>query len=80
MQLHFRLYLISALITSLATTADGKTPGVTYCFKNVCHRVMTLDETRAIRGVEAMQVASFYDACDVDRENPCTPMSSGVGV
>ena len=77
MQLHFRLYLISALVTSLATTADGKTPGVTYCFKNVCHRVMTLDETRAIRGVEAMQVASFYDGCDVDRENPCTPMSSG---
>jgi rare lipoprotein A len=38
---------------------------------------MTLDETRAIRGVETSQVASFYDACDVDRENPCTLMSSG---
>ena len=77
MQLRFGLYLVSAAVTFVATTADGKTPGVTYCFKKVCHRVMTVDETRAIRGVETSQLASFYDACEVDRGNPCTPISSG---
>ena len=37
----------------------------------------TLDETRAIRGIEDRQIASFYDSCEVDRGNPCTLTSSG---
>jgi rare lipoprotein A len=77
MQLQLRLYLVSALMTFVATAADGKSPGATYCFNAVCHRVLTLDETRAIRGIEMKQVASFYDACEIDRENPCTRTSSG---
>ena len=80
MQLQSLFYLVSALMTFVATAADGKSPGATYCFKTVCHRVLTLDETRAIRGIEMKQVASFYDACGIDRENPCTPTSAGVAL
>ena len=37
----------------------------------------TVDEVNAEIGLEVTQGASFYDQCEVDVGNPCTPMSSG---
>ncbi len=69
--------VIAAIAVQLAAPAQGKTPGQTYCFNGVCHRVKTIQETRAIRGIEDLQIASFYDVCEKDRGNPCTLTSSG---
>jgi rare lipoprotein A len=77
MSLVNRCLLIAVIAASQAATAEGKTPGETYCFNKVCHRVKTLDETRAMRGIEDKQIASFYDSCEVDPGNPCTLTSSG---
>ncbi len=78
MSLVNRCLLITVIAaTQAASAAEGKTPGETYCFNKVCHRVKTLDETRALRGIEDRQIASFYDACETDRGNPCTLTSSG---
>ena len=55
----------------------AKSPGETYCIKDVCRRVLTLQETAAAVGTEDWQTSSFYDACDVDPGNPCTGTSSG---
>lgn len=56
---------------------DAKAPGARYCFVGVCHRVMTLAETRAVVGRPTMAVTSFYDDCRRDPYNPCGLTSSG---
>lgn len=57
--------------------AEAKTPGKTYCYNRVCHRVKTLAETRAlVGGVETLHT-SHYDSCKKDRFNPCGLTSSG---
>lgn len=56
---------------------DAKAPGARYCFVGVCHRVMTLAETRAVIGRPTMAVTSFYDDCRRDPYNPCGLTSSG---
>lgn len=61
----------------LATGAQAKTPGSTYCFVGTCHRVKTLGETHALIGKEELMQASFYDDCSRDRYNPCGLTSSG---
>lgn len=60
------------------TDAEAKTPGKTYCFNRVCHRVLTLAETRRLVGRKTSVVASFYRHCSVDRFNPCGLTSSGA--
>ncbi len=65
------------LPVKFATPAEAKTPGSTYCYYGVCHRVKTIDETKALVGVEETIEASHYDDCAKDRYNPCGLTSSG---
>ena len=37
-----------ALTVKFATPTEAKTPGSTYCYYGVCHRVKTIDETKAL--------------------------------
>lgn len=64
-------------LTSVGTQAEAKTPGKTYCFRGVCHRVLTLQETSARIGKPTVLQASHYDSCKSDRFNPCGLTSSG---
>lgn len=66
-----------ALPVKFATPAEAKTPGKTYCYHGTCHRVKTIEETRALVGVEQSIMASHYDDCKRDRYNPCGLTSSG---
>ena len=61
----------------LTTKAEAKTPGKTYCFNRICHRVKTLSETRREIGINRVVQASHYDDCRRDRFNPCGLTSSG---
>lgn len=63
--------------TVIPTDAEAKTPGSTYCFYGVCHRVKSIAETEAMIGKEVALHASFYDDCKRDRYNPCGLTSSG---
>ena len=69
------LSTLAVAVSSLPAAA--KKPGTTYCINGVCHRVETVEEVKAEIGVEVVQGASFYDQCEVDPSNPCTPLSSG---
>lgn len=60
-----------------AGTAEAKTPGKTYCYNSICHRVKTLDEMDNLVGHEEEVMTSYYDDCKVDKYNPCTRLSSG---
>lgn len=60
-----------------SSRAEAKTPGKTYCYNGVCHRVKTLAQTRAMVGREETLHTSFYDDCRKDRFNPCGLTSSG---
>ncbi|MFN0218925.1 MAG: RlpA-like double-psi beta-barrel domain-containing protein [Hyphomicrobium sp.] len=59
------------------STAEAKTPGKTYCFHGVCHRVNTIAEMVALVGRDSVMKTSFYDDCKRDRYNPCGLTSSG---
>jgi rare lipoprotein A len=60
-----------------AGIAEAKTPGKTYCFNGICHRVKTISETQRLVGVRTVLHASHYDSCKKDRFNPCGLTSSG---
>jgi rare lipoprotein A len=64
-------------IALAAIPAEAKTPGSTYCFNGICHRVSTLAETEAEVGHPTTLATSFYDDCRADRLNPCGLTSSG---
>jgi rare lipoprotein A (peptidoglycan hydrolase) len=66
-----------ALTVNFATPTEAKTPGSTYCYYGTCHRVKTIDETKALVGIEETITASHYDDCKNDRYNPCGLTSSG---
>jgi rare lipoprotein A len=72
-----RLCATALGVCAAVVTADAKTPGATYCFLGVCHRVLTLEETRAAIGKPSFVIASFYDSPDKDRFNPSMVTSSG---
>ncbi len=57
--------------------AEAKTPGRTYCYKRICHRVKTIAETRREIGKRRVVYASHYNSCKRDRFNPCGLTSSG---
>jgi rare lipoprotein A len=57
--------------------AEAKTPGSTYCFLSVCHRVKTLQEIQELVGKREQLRTSYYDSCSRDRFNPCGLTSSG---
>ncbi len=60
------------------TPAHAKLPGMVHCYNDICHRVRTVDETQARRGVVEAVVASFYDSPANDRFNPRLETSSGA--
>ena len=65
------------LATIAANPAAAKTPGSQYCFLGVCHRVLTLAETKAQIGKPRAMHASHYDSPERDRFNPSLLTSSG---
>lgn len=75
--------VVAGLVAVVATTAiapsaaEAKTPGKTYCFNGICHRVNTLQEMSALVGKDVSFKTSFYDDCKRDRFNPCGLTSSG---
>lgn len=71
------LAAIGATALAVGQSAEAKTPGKTYCYNSVCHRVKTLDEMQGLVGYVEEVVASYYDDCNVDKHNPCTALSSG---
>jgi rare lipoprotein A len=66
-----------AVVLVPPTSANAKTPGKTYCFIGVCHRVNTLQEMAELVGKDLTFKSSFYDDCKVDRFNPCGLTASG---
>ena len=56
---------------------EAKTPGTTYCYVGVCHRVLTLEETAAQVGARSAVMASYYDVPWRDPFNPSLYTSSG---
>ncbi len=60
-----------------SSSADAKTPGKTYCFNGICHRVNTIAEMVKLVGRDTTFKTSFYDDCKRDRFNPCGLTSSG---
>ena len=71
------LALGAAGSSTLGSGALAKTPGKTYCYNEICHRVKTVAEMQTMVGYEEVVVASYYDDCKVDKMNPCTKLSSG---
>ncbi len=72
----FALSLVAPTVW-ITTQAEAKTPGSTYCYHGICHRVKTIEETHALIGHEHSVFASHYDDCKRDRYNPCGLTSSG---
>ena len=60
-----------------AAPAEAKSPGSTYCFLSVCHRVKSLQEIQDLVGKREQLRTSYYDSCSRDRFNPCGLTSSG---
>ena len=60
------------------TPAAAKLPGVVHCYNDICHRVRTVEETAARRGLVEPVVASFYDLPEHDKFNPSLETSSGT--
>lgn len=69
--------VLAALMIVPVEVAEAKTPGKTYCFNGVCHRVKSIAETQRLVGVKTVLHASHYDSCKKDRYNPCGLTSSG---
>lgn len=74
----------TAMVMTVAIATDGhapavaKTPGETYCFHGVCHRVLTVEETTRAVGRSETVMASFYDDPRRDAGNPNVMTSSGA--
>ncbi|HPG88485.1 MAG TPA: RlpA-like double-psi beta-barrel domain-containing protein [Hyphomicrobium sp.] len=66
-----------AVLAIAPSAAEAKTPGKTYCFNGICHRVNTLQEMSSLVGRDVTFKTSFYDDCKRDRYNPCGLTSSG---
>ncbi|MBX9682201.1 MAG: hypothetical protein K2X41_00280 [Hyphomicrobium sp.] len=71
----FGIIAVSLLLPM--SSAEAKTPGKTYCFNGICHRVNTIAEMVALVGRDLTFKTSFYDDCKRDRFNPCGLTSSG---
>lgn len=66
-----------AVVAVATSAAEAKTPGKTYCFNGICHRVNTLQQMDSLIGKDVTFKTSFYDDCKRDRFNPCGLTSSG---
>src|SRR5262245_50612214 len=69
--------IATLLLAAGSFQADAKSPGGSFCYGGVCHRVMTLAETEAQIGKVVRLNASHYDGCEQDRHNACGLTSSG---
>ena len=56
------LVVAAAVVVSVLAAGhhrlEAKAPGITHCYKGVCHRVRTLDETRKLLGVHVIGEAA----------------------
>jgi rare lipoprotein A len=66
-----------SLLSFALPEAQAKTPGHTYCFNKICHRVKTIGETVAAVGQTTDVTASYYDDARRVRLNPSNMTSSG---
>lgn len=73
--------VLGAFAVSLATlpapVIEAKAPGVRHCYKTVCHRVRTIEETRRLIGKTRLITASHYNFPHLDRFNTGTYTSNG---
>lgn len=67
-------------LVALSTVTAAKTPGATYCFNGICHRVHTVAEVRALAGREEIVGTSFFDECKADAGQPCATAISDPGL
>ena len=67
--------IAAALVMPMPLLA--KAPGVSHCYKSVCHRVRTVEQTRALIGRTLTVETSYYDIPGVDRFNTGTYTSNG---
>ncbi|MEE8578811.1 MAG: RlpA-like double-psi beta-barrel domain-containing protein, partial [Hyphomicrobium sp.] len=63
--------------TISASPVLAKFPGKVHCYRGVCHRVMTIDETERLIGNTRTVITTFYDDPRVDRFNRGKYTSSG---
>ena len=70
--------VVTFTATLLPSEALAKLPGAVHCYNDICHRVRTVEETTARRGIVEPVVASFYDSPEKDRFNPSFETSSGT--
>lgn len=68
---------LSIILIASLTPAIAKTPGETHCYKKICHRVITIAETRRRIGRTTKIIATHYDHPSVDRYNTGKYTSSG---
>lgn len=57
--------------------AAAKEPGRVHCYRDVCHRVRSIEETRRLIGRTLHLDASYYDDASVDRFNRGSVTSDG---
>ena len=71
--------LLGALLVAALPVLPGlaKTPGEVHCYRLICHRVKTIDETYRLVGTVLTLVTSYYDDPHVDRFNTGLLTSSG---
>lgn len=72
-----RLAAAAVVLMSTTFAASAKLPGQTICYNGICHTVLTLSETRAAVGAAREEIASYYDAPEIDGFNPRRETSSG---
>lgn len=60
-----------------ANEADAKLSGRVHCYRGVCHRVLSLAETRKLVGTTRLLLASAYDSPSVDGFNRNAFTSNG---
>lgn len=56
---------------------EAKAPGVTHCYRSVCHRVRSVEQTRQLVGRTLIVDTSFYDMPGIDRFNTGVFTSNG---
>lgn len=69
---------VIAICSAIASGASfAKTPGEIHCYRDICHRVKSLEEMRRLVGTELDEIASYYDIPERDRFNTGKLTSSG---
>lgn len=56
---------------------EAKAPGISHCYRSICHRVRTVEQTRRMIGRSFTVETSYYDLPGRDRFNTGTYTSNG---